>query len=137
MGQLIVITGVWGTEHPHEVIQHHRDSPKVNVWCGLMVDRVIGPFIFVERTINGDIYYDMLTEYVFPQMEDIEAEKGLVFFQQDGAPPHYSNHVRAALDTRFPGRWIGRSGPIAWPPRSPDLTPLDFFFWGHKKCCVQ
>lgn len=127
---------VWGAEHPHEVIQHQRDSPKVNVWCGLMVDRVIGPFIFVEQTINGDIYYDMLTEYVFPQVEDIEAEKGLVFFQQDGAPPHYSNHVRAALDTRFPGRWIGRAGPIAWPPRSPDLTPLDFFFWGHIKNVV-
>ena len=22
--------------------------------------------------------------------------------------------------------WIGRGGTIAWPPRSPDLTPLDF-----------
>jgi hypothetical protein len=30
-------------------------------------------------------------------------------------------------------RWIGRSGPIAWPPRSPDLTPLDFFLWGYVK----
>ena len=25
-------------------------------------------------------------------------------------------------------RWIGRSGPIAWPPRSPDITPIDFWF---------
>jgi hypothetical protein len=24
------------------------------------------------------------------------------------------------------GRWIGRGGPIAWPPRSPDLTPLGY-----------
>ena len=23
-----------------------------------------------------------------------------------------------------------------WPPRSPDLTPLDFFFWGHLKSKV-
>ncbi|KAG8228356.1 hypothetical protein J437_LFUL006807 [Ladona fulva] len=29
--------------------------------------------------------------------------------------------------------WIGRGGPIAWPPRSPDITPLDFFFWGFVK----
>ncbi|KAJ4433406.1 hypothetical protein ANN_15665 [Periplaneta americana] len=33
----------------------------------------------------------------------------------------------------FPGRRIGRTGPIRWPPRSPDLTPLDFFFWGFIK----
>ncbi|KAJ4450456.1 hypothetical protein ANN_01881 [Periplaneta americana] len=24
-------------------------------------------------------------------------------------------------------------GPIAWPPRSPDLTPLDFFLWSYIK----
>jgi hypothetical protein len=33
----------------------------------------------------------------------------------------------------YPGRWIGRQGPIAWPPRSPGLTPTDFFLWGHLK----
>jgi hypothetical protein len=27
------------------------------------------------------------------------------------------------------GTWIGRGGPTAWPPMSPDLTPLDFL-WG-------
>jgi hypothetical protein len=31
------------------------------------------------------------------------------------------------------GRWIGRGGPIAWLPRSPDLNPLDFFFVGYVK----
>ncbi|KYN06954.1 hypothetical protein ALC62_02077, partial [Cyphomyrmex costatus] len=33
-------------------------------------------------------------------------------------------------------RWIGRRGAIEWPPRSPDLTPLDFFLWGHLKFVV-
>uniref|UniRef100_A0AAX7UMF9 Uncharacterized protein n=1 Tax=Astatotilapia calliptera TaxID=8154 RepID=A0AAX7UMF9_ASTCA len=49
------------------------------------------------------------------------------FFQQDGAPPHYGCQVRAFLDEQFPGKWIGRRGPVEWPPRSPDLTPLDFY----------
>lgn len=40
----------------HEIVQYQRDSPKVNVWCGLMHDKVLGPFIFAENTINGDIY---------------------------------------------------------------------------------
>ena len=24
-----------------------------------------------------------------------------------------------------------RGGPTPWPPRSPDLTPIDFFYWGY------
>ncbi|KAJ4427519.1 hypothetical protein ANN_25167 [Periplaneta americana] len=43
---------------------------------------------------------------------------------------HYPFEVRELLDRRFPGRWIGRAGPTAWPPRSPDMTPLNFFLWG-------
>ena len=34
------------------------------------------------------------------------------------------------LDATFPNRWIGRDGPTPWPPRSPDITPLDIFFYG-------
>jgi len=41
--------------------------------------------------------------------------------------------VTTFLDETFPGRWVGRGGPTAWPLRSPDLTPLDFFAWGFIK----
>ena len=37
------------------------------------------------------------------------------------------------LDATFPNRWIGRDGPTPWPPRSPDITLLDFFLWGYVK----
>ncbi|EZA62612.1 hypothetical protein X777_10243, partial [Ooceraea biroi] len=40
---------------------------------------------------------------------------------------------RNILNESFPDRWIGRGGRISWPARSPDLTPLDFFLWGHLK----
>jgi uncharacterized heparinase superfamily protein len=36
------------------------------------------------------------------------------------------------LNDVFPDKWIGTAGPIAWPPRSPDLTSLDYL-WGHLK----
>ena len=45
--------------------------------------------------------------------------------------------------TRLPHRWIGRgvnNGQhlLLWPPRSPDLTPCDFFLWGYvKRQCLQ
>jgi hypothetical protein len=40
------------------------------------------------------------------------------------------------LNDVFPDKQIGRAGPIAWPPRSPDLTSLDYFLWGHLKTVV-
>jgi len=40
------------------------------------------------------------------------------------------------LNERFPDAWIGRGGPIPWPPPSPDLSPLDFFLWGYFKNLV-
>ena len=35
---------IWGTSHPREYVENERNSPKVNVWCGLLHDTVIGPF---------------------------------------------------------------------------------------------
>ncbi|KAG8325305.1 hypothetical protein J6590_071097 [Homalodisca vitripennis] len=76
---------------PQEIVQYQRDLPKVNAWCGLMNDQIDGPFIFAEKTITDDIYCDMLELYVFPQVDDIEAEKGPVIFQQEVRRPTINN----------------------------------------------
>jgi len=56
---------------------------------------------------------------------------------QDGAPPHFSCFVTDVLNERSSVAWIGRGGPIPWPPQSPDLSPLDFFFlWRYIKNIV-
>jgi hypothetical protein len=47
-------------------------------------------------------------------------------FQEDGARPHFGNTARQFLNERFTNKWIGNGGVLAWPSRSPDLTPLDF-----------
>ena len=52
-----------------------------------------------------------------------------VWFQMDGCPAHKSRNVRDQLNEHFEEQWIGRYGPVRWPPRSPDLTPLDFHVW--------
>ncbi len=59
-----------------------------------------------------------------------------MWFQHDGAPAHFSRGVREFLDATYGEHWIGRGGPKVWPPRSPDLTSLDFFLWGHLKSLV-
>ena len=56
-----------------------------------------------------------------------------MIFQQGGAPPHYATAVRQFLNDEFPGRWLGRRGPLEWPARSCDITPCDFFLWGWAK----
>ena len=89
-----------------------------------MHDKIIGPFFFAEKSITAQIYLDLLTEYVSPQFEQYQP---LVIFQQDGAPPYWGLAVRQFLNDTFPDRWIGRDGPILWPPCFPDITPLDFF----------
>ncbi|CAK9798980.1 hypothetical protein ANTPLA_LOCUS1854 [Anthophora plagiata] len=53
--------------------------------------------------------------------------------EHDRCPAHYSLIARRELDEKFRNRWIGRGGPISWPTRSPDITPLDFFLWGTLK----
>ena len=55
---------------------------------------------------------------------------------QDGEPPHFSCFVTDVLNERFPDASIGRGGPIPWPPRSPRLSPLDFFLWRYIKNIV-
>ncbi|KMQ82211.1 hypothetical protein RF55_23784 [Lasius niger] len=45
------------------------------------------------------------------------------WFQLDGCPAHYGRGPRQWLNIHYPDRWIGRAGPVAWPARSPDLTP--------------
>ena len=57
-------------------------------------------------------------------------------FQHDEAPAHITRDVRQYLNEKFGNRWIGRYGPVTWPPRSPDFTPLDFYLWGHMKTLV-
>ena len=59
-----------------------------------------------------------------------------MYFQHDGAPPHYTRYVRKYFNESFSNHWLGRGGPVAWPPGSPDLTPLDYYLWGQMKTLV-
>ena len=75
----------------------------------MMHDKIIGPFFFAEKSITAQIYLDLLTEYVPPQLVQCQP---LVIFQEDGASPHWGLAVRQFLNDTFPERWIGRDGTI-------------------------
>jgi len=42
-------------------------------------------------------------------------------------------YVMQHLSDTFPNKGIGCGSTINWPPRSPDLTPLDFCLWSLMK----
>ncbi|GFX09765.1 DUF4817 domain-containing protein [Trichonephila clavipes] len=59
-----------------------------------------------------------------------------LWFQQDGATCHTARATIDLLKDTFGDRLISRFGPVNWPPRSCDLTPLDYFLWGYVKSLV-
>ena len=55
-----------------------------------------------------------------------------------GAPVHCTDANMRYLDNQFGDRVISRRclRGREWPPRSPDLSPLDFCLWGYLKSKV-
>lgn len=127
----------WAVENPHWLGQrYHQARWKINVWAGILGDSIIGPYFF-EQNITADLYLAFLMDDVTPALNQLPGDvTANMWFQQDGAPPHYGHNVREWLDARYPNHWIGRGAPLPWPPRSPDLTPMDFFLWGYIKSLV-
>jgi hypothetical protein len=128
---------IWSDENPHAIIQtKHQQRFMINVWMGLIGNCLIGPYI-IDGTLNAHKYLTFLQEYLNPLLEEVPLHiRNDMWLMHDGAPPHFGRAVRDHLNITYPNRWIGRGGPFPWPPRSPDLTPLDFFLWGHLKYLV-
>lgn len=103
-------------------------------WVGVIDDTVIGPYFFNDHTVNSRSYLNMLRFFVIPELRRHGINPQTIIFMHDGAPIHVTQPVRSFLDRHFSG-WIGRGfgAIIAWPPRSPDFNPLDYFVWSHLK----
>lgn len=127
----------WSPVNPHWMQQiDHQHRWSVNVWCGIVNGYLIGPYFF-EGTVNSINYLNLLREVLPRLLENVDLETRMrMWFQQDGAPPHFANVVRNYLNETYPGKWIGRGGPTGWPARSPDLTSPDFYLWGFLKDAV-
>jgi hypothetical protein len=119
---------IWGSQNPHQFVGHLRDSPKVNVFYAVSRTHVYGPLFFADTTINGSRVYIYAEALICATAGCKQCH-----LQQDGAPPHCHGDVTRYLNQTPLGRWIGRGGPIPWPPLSPHLTPLYISSWGFVK----
>jgi hypothetical protein len=73
------------------VIEYERDIPKLNDWLRLHKHGVIGPFFFMEYTVTGHNYLDMLENFAVPQIPP-----GFIF-QQGSALPHFHRDVTTCI----------------------------------------
>ena len=78
----------------------------------------------------------MFQDYFIPHLEENEFDIPNIWFQQDGATAHTTGVSMNVVHEAFPGRLISRNGVTSWPPRSPDLSPCDFFLWRYLKSKV-
>lgn len=77
--------------------------------------RLVGLFIF-DQAVYGERYLSIVQEQFCPEMKRFRFKEKMIFIGS-----------KVAIDRKFPGRWMGRGGPVRWPARSPHQAPCDFF----------
>ncbi|GFW28834.1 transposable element Tcb2 transposase [Trichonephila clavipes] len=130
---------IWSEANPQVYVETPLHSEKLTVWCALWAGGIIGPYFFKNDeghnvTGNGDRYRAMITNFFIPELNNHDVQE--LWFQQDGATCHTARATIDLLKDTFGDRLISRFGPVNWPPRSCDLTPLDYFLWGYVKSLV-
>ena len=105
------------------------------VWVGFNTCTVIEPSFFeknhysdfVTATVTCERYADMLQNRIIPSLVYKYLLEGTIFMQDDAAP-HIARRVKDLLRTSFgDDRLLSRHFRHAWPPRSPDLSPCDYW----------
>ncbi|GFW96098.1 putative transposable element [Trichonephila clavipes] len=130
---------IWSEANPQVYVETPLHPEKLTVWCALWAGGIIGPYFFKNDeghnvTVNGDRYRAMIPNFFIPELNNHGVQE--LWFQQDGATCHTARATIDLLKDTFGDRLISRFGPVNWPPRSCDLTPLDYYLWGYVKSLV-
>ncbi|GFU27556.1 DUF4817 domain-containing protein [Trichonephila clavipes] len=126
---------IWSEANPQVYVKTPLHPEKLTVWCALWA----GGIFFKndeghDVIVNGDRYRAMITNFFIPELNNHDVQE--LWFRQDGATCHTACATIDLLKDTFGDRLISRFGPVNWPPRSCDLTRLDYFLWGYVKYLV-
>ena len=125
----------WAGENPHYTEEVKKQGGlSVMCWVGI-VDGKILPVHWFEGSVNKDSYLAMLEDKVWPVVRGSASRKGF-WFQQDGARAHTAKACLDFLQQKFPGRVISDRLEFEWPPFSPNLNILDYWFWNEAERAV-
>ncbi|GFW96140.1 DUF4817 domain-containing protein [Trichonephila clavipes] len=130
---------IWSEANPQVYVETPLHPEKLTVWGALWAGGIIDPYFFKNDeghnvTVNGDRYRAKITNFFIPELNNHDVQE--LSFRQDGATCHTARATIDLLKDTFGDRLISRFGPVNWPPRSCDLTPLDYFLWGYVKSLV-
>ncbi|GFS75632.1 DUF4817 domain-containing protein [Trichonephila clavipes] len=136
---------IWSEANPQVSVETPLHPEKLTVWCALWVGGITGPYFFKNDeghnvTVNGDRYRALITNFFIPELNNHDVQE--LWFQQDDATCHTARATITLLKDTIGDRLISRIGPVNWPPRSCDLTPLDYFLchWSmrinHKRLTI-
>lgn len=78
---------------------------------------IIGPYYFENQreralTVNSERYWNMLKNFLAPQLQEFEGFNAQTWFQLDGATCHTSNQSLAVVNQFFPQKVISCRGTI-------------------------
>lgn len=115
----------WSSENPHQFTETSLHPQKVGVWACMSGERIF--FCFFEDRVNSETYCSFIDKFAATLTDN---ERHHAWFQQDNATAHTSHQTTRHLLQIFGKRTITKE---LFPPRSPDLTPADFYLWGYLK----
>ena len=133
---------IWAPWHPEEeVVCRFQGDSKVMAWVALVDGRALEVRWMVDEegrnvSVTGDRYLNMIQNQVWPEVRG-RARRNGYWWMQDGATSHTTLAVLNFLLDKFGGRVISRRSEIIWPPYSPDLNVLDYFFWSYAMMHVR
>ena len=107
---------------------HGAGGKKIMCWAGLINGKIILHWFPLGTSVNQQVYLEMLATVVWPKIRAVSTRQQY-WFQQNGATAHTTIQVRNWLASKFSNRIISRLTEKPWPARSPDLSPLDYWFW--------
>jgi hypothetical protein len=98
----------WAIQNPHWMREQDiQNRWSLNVWGGVVNNRIVGPFFFFEGPLNGERYTTFLQDELNDLLDAIVSvnERFRLWFQQD-----FSRTAREEFTLHFGENWIGRGG---------------------------